>query len=346
MESLKTPSKPLISSMNSVVSTSFRTKLQIYNKVRNFSASSVDLANAHQLINGKNCRKKVLESSLKDKAKVSDAELKEKWLASLSCPLPEKVEELGSEVRSNGSGAGLNWVIGIDPDVSGALALLKTDESGCSAQVFDNPHVQILVGKRVRRRLDANSIVQMLQSFNAPLGTTAYLEQSIPFPQDGKQGWWSGGFGYGMWIGILVASGFSVVPVTSLLWKNHFQLSGSRLTKDDSRTAASTLFPSLSSLLTRKKDHGRAEALLIAAYGKGLHLKLDSALEINQQKLDSALEINKLKLDSALEINQQKLDSSLEINQLKLDAALEINQLKLDASPEIKADLDLCTTLT
>lgn len=38
---------------------------------------------------------------------------------------------------------GSNWVVGVDPDVSGALALLKIDESGCSAQVipffFDDP---------------------------------------------------------------------------------------------------------------------------------------------------------------------------------------------------------------
>ncbi|THG15321.1 hypothetical protein TEA_004994 [Camellia sinensis var. sinensis] len=70
-----------------------------------------------------------------------------------------------------------------------------------------------------------------------PIGTTAYVEQSIPFPQDGKQtlhgidvmyvmsGWWGGGFGYGLWIGILVASGFSVVPVPSSVWKNELKLS-------------------------------------------------------------------------------------------------------------------------
>ncbi|RZB66547.1 Holliday junction resolvase MOC1, chloroplastic [Glycine soja] len=37
---------------------------------------------------------------------------------------------------------------------------------------------------------------------------------------------------------------------------------------DDSRRLASTLFPSMTSMLSRKKDHGRAEALLIAAYGQ------------------------------------------------------------------------------
>ena len=45
------------------------------------------------------------------------------------------------------------------------------------------------------------------------------------------KGWWSGGFGYGLWIGILVALGFSVVPVPSFSWKKKFELSGSTFTK-------------------------------------------------------------------------------------------------------------------
>lgn len=45
------------------------------------------------------------------------------------------------------------------------------------------------------------------------------------------KGWWSGGFGYGLWIGILVALGFSVVPVSSISWKNKFELTGGMSTK-------------------------------------------------------------------------------------------------------------------
>ncbi|PKI77214.1 Holliday junction resolvase MOC1, chloroplastic-like [Punica granatum] len=203
------------------------------------------------------------------RVKVSDAQLKQNWIDSLSCPIADG----GGDV-SCGSG-GLDWVLGIDPDVSGAVAVLKPSELGCTAQVFDSPFIPVLVGKKVRKRLDPKSIVQLLRSLDAPLGTRAYIEQSIPYPQDGKQGWWSGGFGYGLWIGILVTSGFSVVPVPSLLWKNGFDLSGSRSTKDDSRLLASKLFPSLSDQLKRKKDHGRAEALLIAAHGKGLKVEFD-----------------------------------------------------------------------
>lgn len=201
--------------------------------------------------------------------------LKEKWLSSLSCPSP-----LGfnGSVSNEGIVGGPEWVIGVDPDLSGALALLKFDDLGCtSAQVFDSPFVQVSVGKRLRKRLDARSIVQLLQSFEAPSGTIAYVEQSTPFPQDGKQGWWSGGFGYGLWIGVLVASGFSVVPVPSIVWKKDLELASSRSSKDDSRELAAQLFPDLSPMLKRKKDHGRAEALLIAAYGKGHKLKPDES---------------------------------------------------------------------
>ena len=45
------------------------------------------------------------------------------------------------------------------------------------------------------------------------------------------KGWWSGGFGYGLWIGVLVASGFSVVPVPSMKWKNDLELTGGRCSK-------------------------------------------------------------------------------------------------------------------
>lgn len=192
---------------------------------------------------------------------ILEAQLKMDWLESLSCPFP-CTKPLNS-----------GWVIGVDPDTSGALALLKPNQP---PQVFDSPHLKVLVGKGVRKRLDAKAIVQLLRSFEAPLGTTVYIEQSTPYPQDGKQGWWSGGFGYGLWIGLLVASGFSVTPVPSSAWKSEFQLTRERANKDYSRELASSLFPSLSSLLKRKKDHGRAEALLIAAYGKGIKLNSDS----------------------------------------------------------------------
>eukprot|EP00250_Pteridium_aquilinum_P024553 c29241_g1_i1 orf=139-1044(+) len=160
-------------------------------------------------------------------------------------------------------------VIGIDPDVSGAMAVLRGNDI-TTAEVFDVPSVRVLVGSQHRNRHDARSIVSMIKNLNAPTGSVAYIEQSIPLPKDGKQGWWGSGFGYGIWIGTLVASGISVVPVPASTWKRAMGLSGKGVTKDHCRACASLIFPSLASQLKRKKDHGRAEALLIAAHGKGI----------------------------------------------------------------------------
>nr|XP_043637843.1 Holliday junction resolvase MOC1, chloroplastic [Erigeron canadensis] len=215
-------------------------------------------------------------------SKVSADELKQQWLNSLTCvPKTESLMLQHEDDENCGNGgvvfnnAGSPWVIGVDPDVSGALAVLKTDDFGFSAQVYDSPNVKVLVGNRIRRRMDTKAMVQLLRSLDIPIGTTAYIEQSLPYPGDGKQGWWSGGFNYGLWIGVLLASEVSVVPVPSARWKQEFKLSGNGKTKDDSRALACTLFPMLSSSLKRKKDHGRAEALLIAAYGKGIKLSSD-----------------------------------------------------------------------
>ncbi|VAH60126.1 unnamed protein product [Triticum turgidum subsp. durum] len=123
-------------------------------------------------------------------------------------------------------------------------------------------------------------------------GTTAFIEKSSPFPTDGKLGWWSTGFSYGLWIAALVASEFSVVPVASQTWKSYFGLTRSASPKDDSRRAATILFPDKALSLKLKKHHGRAEALLLAAYGKGLVLpseKFSKTQRVLKQETNLAL---------------------------------------------------------
>ncbi|KAI8525974.1 hypothetical protein RHMOL_Rhmol13G0272100 [Rhododendron molle] len=319
-EGLQTQRPPAHPYLMKSISSTFRSTITLTSlKFKCFCALSSPNSTITEELTLIPTRKKSVPGSIKNprerggvRARVSDAQLKEKWLDSLTCPCPDALLRPNSGVSDLGrSDSDSPWVIGVDPDVSGALALLKNDDLGCSPQVFDSPHLKLLVGKRTRRRLDTKSIVQLLKSFDAPVGTTAYVEQSTPYPQDGKQvsrvnisrncncfsllgittasqlsffvdismavtinadapwpwatfpncqlvsktmqkhGWWSGGFGYGLWIGILVASGFSVIPVPSTLWKNEFKLTGN--------------------------GSSRAEALLIAAYGKGLKLSTNSS---------------------------------------------------------------------
>lgn len=62
--------------------------------------------------------------------KFSDAQLKENWLDSLTCPVPD----ISDPFNGSWTHAVSDWVLGIDPDIHGALALLKSVESGSSAQ--------------------------------------------------------------------------------------------------------------------------------------------------------------------------------------------------------------------
>lgn len=203
----------------------------------------------------------------------------------------ELVEGFGGPILSE-STLGLvdpsAFVFGVDPDVSGAMAVIRGDGITV-AEVFDVPTIRVMVGSRYRRRHDPGSIVSMLKELNVPAGSVAYIEQNSPLPKDGKQGWWGSGFGYGIWIGTLVASGISVVPVVSLAWKRAMGLSGKAVTKDDCRACASLMFPSLVPQLGRKKDHGRAEALLIAAYGKGIPVPPKPTLDDSTYTIQDAL---------------------------------------------------------
>ncbi|KAL0435311.1 UNVERIFIED_CONTAM: hypothetical protein Sradi_0239000 [Sesamum radiatum] len=55
-------------------------------------------------------------------------QLRLNWLDSLSCPLPENDENRDAK-DSDCCSAVSDWVIGVDPDLSGALAVLKPDNS-------------------------------------------------------------------------------------------------------------------------------------------------------------------------------------------------------------------------
>jgi len=203
------------------------------------------------------------EDGASDVERISDLEVDESVLEFETLGIINTADEV-TEVPSN------VCLVGIDPDVSGAIAVLKTASNITQAEVLDVPFVKVQIGKTMRRRHDARSIVDLLKQINAPEGSVAYVEQAMPFPKDGKQGWYGTGFGYGVWVGVLMASGYKVVPVRAQAWKSAMGISGREYTKDDSRAVAMSLFPDLSPQLKRKKDHGRADALLIAAFGRGM----------------------------------------------------------------------------
>jgi crossover junction endodeoxyribonuclease RuvC len=55
--------------------------------------------------------------------------------------------------------------------------------------------------------------------------------------------------------------------VVPQVWKKAYGIPGGRENKDMARQKASMLFPKYAHLWARKKDDGRAEAVLLAHYG-------------------------------------------------------------------------------
>lgn len=153
--------------------------------------------------------------------------------------------------------------IGIDPGLSGAVA--RVTDAG-QADVFDVPTVAIKRGKSTKRMYEGARIAEQVAAW-APRPTTAFIEDVHAMPGQGSVSMFTFGYGYGMWVGVLYGLGVPFERVTPMRWKAEM-LDGLPKGKDASRVKAMELFPQLASQLSLKKHEGRAEALLIAEWGR------------------------------------------------------------------------------
>jgi crossover junction endodeoxyribonuclease RuvC len=142
-------------------------------------------------------------------------------------------------------------VIGIDPgSVSAAYGVL--DIAGRVVDVGDVPVVD--------RMVDAAAFSRLLEGFGHL--DDAVIEQVSAMPKQGVSSSFRFGMGCGMLRGVLAARGIPLVQVTPTQWKKHFALNNDG---EKSRALALRRWPSCRAL-SRKKDHGRAEALLLALW--------------------------------------------------------------------------------
>ena len=123
---------------------------------------------------------------------------------------------------------------------------------------------------KLRTRLHAEAMVAALASLRLPPGQAAHLEEGGVEYGFSAQTAFVQGYNFGLWRGVLASAGLEVRIVKPQAWKWALGLAhrGAKGDKDASRAMAEAMFPELApGTLRRKKDHGRAEALLIAAYG-------------------------------------------------------------------------------
>jgi Holliday junction resolvasome RuvABC endonuclease subunit len=154
-------------------------------------------------------------------------------------------------------------LLGIDPGLAGGLAAVGfvSDRRAQLLEAIDIP----TTGEKAKRRVDVGLVLGFIQR-HAP--AHAFIERAQAFKDQGS----SSGFIYGRAVGALEAciDGMQV-PLTVIeptAWKKAHALI--KTGKEDSRQRALRLFPEGGTFLARKMDHGRAEAALIAWYGRAL----------------------------------------------------------------------------
>lgn len=154
--------------------------------------------------------------------------------------------------------------IGIDPGVSGALAVIHPDGE---VSLYDMPTA--LVGKTRKRSEVVEGQLRFLLALEADPGCVCFIEQVSAMPGQGVSSMFGFGVSYGIVRGVVAGLGIRAELVTPQAWKKHFGLLGAD--KDAARAVASRLFPNVS--LARKKDVGRADALLLAEYGRATAMR-------------------------------------------------------------------------
>jgi crossover junction endodeoxyribonuclease RuvC len=115
-----------------------------------------------------------------------------------------------------------------------------------------------------RREYNLASMRNLLTLYHIDM---AFVEKVHSMPGQGVRSMFTMGVGYGAWLGLLAGLQIPTTLVMPQRWKK-VMLADQGQDKDASRLRAIQLFPTEAEYFTRKKDDGRAEAALIAEYGR------------------------------------------------------------------------------
>jgi crossover junction endodeoxyribonuclease RuvC len=144
-------------------------------------------------------------------------------------------------------------IMGIDPGVSGAIAFY--DRHAKTIAAHDAP---IANGE-----IDCDALARIIREVGPSL---CIIEHVHAVSGNGVTSSFNFGKSYGMARGVVAACGVRIQLVSPSVWKRHYRL---KADKEESRGLAILTWPGVN-LFGRKKDHGRAEAALLAKYGADL----------------------------------------------------------------------------
>lgn len=159
--------------------------------------------------------------------------------------------------------------LGIDPGLTGAVATLIDGEPG---PVLDMPTMDVGGWDEV----DARAVVLFIREQRAAhpgAYVSACIEKVGARPGDGGTSAFRFGQGAGKLLAVLEVLGIPTTRAIPAVWKRTFGLL--KQPKDAGRVLACARFPAAAKAMSRKKDNGRADALLIALWHENTQLGSD-----------------------------------------------------------------------
>jgi crossover junction endodeoxyribonuclease RuvC len=149
----------------------------------------------------------------------------------------------------------MSGVLGIDPGLSGALALCHNGQW----ILLDMP----IAGDAKRHEVNGPELCRWLREHKPD---HAFIEYAAARPGQGVTSMFRFGVSYGSTNMALSACGVAYTVITPQKWKSAVGVP-TGADKEASRQRALQLFPGEAANLARKKDHARADAMLLAYFG-------------------------------------------------------------------------------
>lgn len=157
----------------------------------------------------------------------------------------------------------LRLILGVDPGQTGAIALLA---DGRSEGFIDMPVNARRAGGSEVNAAELSARLRATLRQHPGAYVMAVLEAVSSMPRQGVTSSFRFGESFGIVKGVLAALGIGYILVPPQMWKKHLRLTG--CDKDAARTLVIQRFPECAENMKRKKDVGRADALLLAHYAE------------------------------------------------------------------------------
>lgn len=161
-------------------------------------------------------------------------------------------------------------VVGIDPGITGALALICTDPRGPRlVDVKDVPTSSFTSGKGIKSHVMPAAVARILKDWKATadwmdVPIDVFIEDVHAMPGQGVTSMFRFGHVAGLLEGVAAALELPVHKVNPREWQARVRV---RKDPDAGRARVCQIFPAAAAHFKRKLDHNRADAALIAYAG-------------------------------------------------------------------------------